>query len=315
MDASRMVFIAISAHFLGLFTGGFLVKDMPAAKKMMKRSSLVCLCGSLIFFADLPVLLLLVLGLIAYAAGLFVASWGYYMRSGTKSGERIKTAADVLIYSNILMIIINAVSVLLSAHIGLCLSIAALIGVQYFTTKLKTDRQPAEPFSARADAIGMLKPLGFLCLFVVVITINSGLMYEVINPAFANHEALVSFYWALPYIIALLIMRNLPKKINRTYALFVGIAMIGLSFVFFMVLDRSESSYLVIDTLMLGACGIFDLFWWSILGEMPRFKRESCEDIWHRTFCQRNRRIDRRSDRKRHLQRGSGIIIIPRLLL
>ena len=69
MDASRMVFIAISAHFLGLFTGGFLVKDMPAAKKMMKRSSLVCLCGSLIFFADLPVLLLLVLGLIAYAAG------------------------------------------------------------------------------------------------------------------------------------------------------------------------------------------------------------------------------------------------------
>ena len=190
------------------------------------------------------------------------------MRSGTKSGERIKTAADVLIYSNILMIIINAVSVLLSAHIGLCLSIAALIGVQYFTTKLKTDRQPAEPFSARADAIGMLKPLGFLCLFVVVITINSGLMYEVINPAFANHEALVSFYWALPYIIALLIMRNLPKKINRTYALFVGIAMIGLSFVFFMVLDRSESSYLVIDTLMLGACGIFDLFWWSILGEM-----------------------------------------------
>jgi DNA-binding CsgD family transcriptional regulator len=35
-----------------------------------------------------------------------------------------------------------------------------------------------------------------------------------------------------------------------------------------MFLDRSVLSYLVVDTLMLGACGVFDLFWWSILGEM-----------------------------------------------
>ena len=35
-----------------------------------------------------------------------------------------------------------------------------------------------------------------------------------------------------------------------------------------MLLGRSTSDYLMVDTLMLGACGIFDLFWWSILGEM-----------------------------------------------
>ena len=36
----------------------------------------------------------------------------------------------------------------------------------------------------------------------------------------------------------------------------------------FMLLGRTTSDYLIVDTLMLGACGIFDLFWWSILGEM-----------------------------------------------
>ena len=44
--------------------------------------------------------------------------------------------------------------------------------------------------------------------------------------------------------------------------------MIMASFIAFMLLDRSASSYLTVDTLMLGACGIFDLFWWSIIGEM-----------------------------------------------
>jgi len=44
--------------------------------------------------------------------------------------------------------------------------------------------------------------------------------------------------------------------------------MIGLSFIAFMILDRSALSYIVVNTLMLGACGVCDLFWWSILGEM-----------------------------------------------
>lgn len=93
-------------------------------------------------------------------------------------------------------------------------------------------------------------------------------MYHVFNPAFEHHQFLTSWYWAVPYIIALYIMRNLPAKSNRSYILNVAIAMIGLSFIFFMCLDRSALSYIIVDTLMLGACGVFDLFWWSILGEM-----------------------------------------------
>jgi len=49
-------------------------------------------------------------------------------------------------------------------------------------------------------------------------TINTGLMYQVINPAF-EHLA-VSWYWAVPYIIALAIMRNLPMKAKRSRIFF-----------------------------------------------------------------------------------------------
>ncbi len=98
-------------------------------------------------------------------------------------------------------------------------------------------------------------------------------MYQVQGPAFAHLEWLTSWYWAIPYIVALAVMRNLPPKTNRAYILFVAIAMIGFSFIAFLLLDRSWTSYLVVNTLMLGACGVYDLFWWSILGEMLELDR------------------------------------------
>jgi hypothetical protein len=89
-------------------------------------------------------------------------------------------------------------------------------------------------------------------------------MYQVVNPVFAHLEGLTSWYWAVPYIAALFVMRDLPRRINRTYILYVAIAMIGLSFIGFMILDRGAASYFLINTLMLGAFGIYDLFWWRI---------------------------------------------------
>ena len=74
-------------------------------------------------------------------------------------------------------------------------------------------------------------------------------------------------------IAALIILRSLPMKVNRSKMLYVGMAMIMTAFIGFMLLGRQGRDYLIVDTLMLGACGIFDLFWWSILGEMLDFTK------------------------------------------
>ena len=113
-----------------------------------------------------------------------------------------------------------------------------------------------------------VKPLAVLCLFILIITIDSGLMYHVLNPSFGHLQWLSSWYWAIPYIAGLYLMMRLARKAGRSHILYVAIAAIGLSFIAFLVLDRSVSSYLLINTLMLGSCGVCDLFWWSILGEM-----------------------------------------------
>ncbi|HOE56315.1 MAG TPA: LuxR C-terminal-related transcriptional regulator [Bacillota bacterium] len=273
IDSYSLAFGSTAAHFAGLFISGFLVKTIGAAKRLMLFSIVFCIGGSLLFFLPPSMLWYVSLVLMSFLSGACVAAWGFYFKKFTPSNERIKTAADALIYSNILMIVINASAILLSPYLGLTLSMLMLATAFFLQLRLpgNSKKDMENRIQETKKDINPAKPLGFLCLFIAVITINSGLMYQVVNPAFAHHKWLVSWYWAVPYIIALFIVRNLPPKTNRNYMLYIGIAMIGLSFIGFMMFDRSAPSYLFIDTLMLGACGVYDLFWWSILGEMLDF--------------------------------------------
>ena len=270
IDPQGLIFFTIAAHFLGLLSCGFFVKNIKIVKRIMIFSILSCILGSTIFFFSFSIIWYISLICTSFLSGISVGSWGFYFKAYTPSNERIKTAADVLIYSNILMIIINMIAINISPYIGLFVSIAMLMGAFLFALKLPSDYRTVNKDSSTEapKLLNPTKPLIFLCLFIVIITINSGLMYQVINPSFAHHKGLVSWYWAVPYIIALSVMKNLSPKFNRAYILYVAIAMIGFAFLSFMTLDRSAGSYLIVNTLMLGACGVYDLFWWSILGEM-----------------------------------------------
>ena len=270
IDPHTMIFGSITVHFAGLFLCGFIIKSMSAARRLIQVSIAYCIMSSSVFFFAPSILWTAALISSAFLAGCCVAAWGFYFKSCTPPTQRIKTAADGLIYSNILMILMNMTAIHLSPYAGLAFSILILWSALFFSARLPRNIQPMvviQPENVHKN-LSTVKPLLFLCLFITTITINSGLMYQVINPAFAHLEWLVSWYWAVPYIIALYIMKNLPGKTNRTYILYVAIAMIGLAFLAFMTLDRSAASYLLVNTLMLGACGVYDLFWWSILGEM-----------------------------------------------
>lgn len=270
ISAHSFVFGTMGAHFAGLLICGFFVRSMRTAKRLMLFSIAFCIAASGMFFLPPSFLWTAALLLAAFLVGCCVAAWGFYFKYCTPKDERIKTMADGLICSNLLMILLNITAIHISPHAGLGFSMLTLGAAFLFALRLpKNEVQENPPSSGQGEThAGKAGPLAFLCLFIMVITINSGLMYQVQGPAFAHLEWLTSWYWAVPYIIALFIMRNLPRKTNRAYILYVAIAMIGFSFIFFLLLGRSWTDYLVVNTLMLGACGVYDLFWWSILGEM-----------------------------------------------
>jgi DNA-binding CsgD family transcriptional regulator len=278
LNASSYILAGMITHFMGLLTCGQFVRSWAAAKKMMLGGMGVCLATAVPFFFTPSLLWMGGLIISGYASGCTVASWGYYLKAFTHKNERIKSCADVLIYSNLLMIAINVVAMNRSPFIGLSLSMFCLVIGIVFIWMLPTESvyQQDKTLKNKTQE-GIKNPLLLLCLFVFIITINSGLMYQVINPAFEHLTGLVSWYWAVPYIVALAIMRNLPMKAKRSRILYIGMAMIMGAFISFMLLGRNPADYLIVDTLMLGACGIFDLFWWSILGEMLDYSDNSAQ--------------------------------------
>ena len=279
-QSNTYIIAAIVAHFAGLLSCGLFIKTPSRAKSAMIIGMAICLIATAPFlFAPSP---LWFLGLVAagYASGCAVAAWGFFLKRFTPKDERIKSCADVLIFSNIIMIAINIIAINLSHIVGLLLSMLCLILGGALTTMLPAGTD-VEATAATAPETGrkspgvIRKPMLVLFLFVAVITVTSGLMYQVINPAFVHLTGLASWYWAVPYIVALAFMRNLSPKnrVQRSLFLYVGMGMIIAAFITFMLLGRGAVDYLVVDTLMLGACGIFDLFWWSIIGETLNYSQ------------------------------------------
>ena len=277
ISAQPIVLGAMAAHCAGLILCGFFVKNMRAAKRLMLFSIAFCIAASILFFLPPSFLWKAMLFLSSFLAGCCVAAWGFFLKNGTPKSERLGAIADMLVFCYILTIMLGKAANSISPYTGLGLSILTLGLAFYFALKLpiRVTEDEAASNEHKEQPASITRPLIFLCLFILVVAINGGLMFKVQYPAYAHLNWLTSWYWAVPYIVAVLILRKLPRKANRTYILFAAISMTGFSFIAYIVLDRSALSYLTVDTLMQGAFGIFNLFWWSILGEMLSFHKNA----------------------------------------
>lgn len=269
IDASNYILATIIAHLLGLLSCGLIARTQASAKRIMLISMAFCIIAALPFLFEQSNLWMIGMIVSGYASGCAVAAWGYFFRAFILKDKRVKSCAIVLISSNLLMIVVNVLATNLSAFIGLGLSMLSLL-IGIFLIGLLPMKGDNDQNIVQKDksSFKINSPLVLLCIFIFIITINSGLMYQVINPAFEHLTGLTSWYWALPYIVSLAIMSRLSMKTKHSVVLYIGMAMIIGAFISFMLLGRGISDYLIVDTLLLGACGIFDLFWWSILGEI-----------------------------------------------
>lgn len=263
------IFAAIVAHFLGLFLCGWIIRSQKIIQRVMFSSIIIC------FLATLPFLVLPSIywgiGLIfsGFSGGCLMSTLGHYLKKYIKKEHRFKTIADILILSNLLMVIIYCVDLYLSSFVGLLLSLLCLLGGLVFLSLLIRESNYILEVDVQAvSEYGVKQPLQILFIFVFVITINSGLMYQVINPIFNQLSDLIIWYWAVPYIIAIGIMRNIPSDAKQSPYLYIALIMLMSAFVGFVFLEQNLVGYLIINTLMLGSFGVFDLFWWSILGEI-----------------------------------------------
>lgn len=269
LSFSTLIFGAIGANFLGMLLCPFFLASRKEVKKLYLGSLGFYVVLLPMFFFPPNALWLPFILVASFLAGGLVSGWGFFLRDTVPKKDRMKVLCDLLILSNVVMLLLNVSVVFISPVASLWVSMGLLLLALYLSNGLEVEESlGVVQGKVNGEGKSPLFPLVYLILFITLITVNSGLMYQVVVPSFAHLDTLTSWYFPVPYMGALLFLRFLPKGLFLKDFLYVAVAMMGLSFVAFMVTEPTVLGYFLVNTLMLSSFGIFDLFWWSILGEM-----------------------------------------------
>ncbi|MEM5768997.1 MAG: LuxR C-terminal-related transcriptional regulator [Bacillota bacterium] len=267
MDSYRLLTGSLFMQMVGLLAGGLFIRSMKASRTVLLFAIPFCmLCTAVFLF---PVYELWVVSLFACSAasGACIASCGYFLRGSTVAGQRFRVVANIIVIISVMKLLINGLVLYVSANAGVILLTAVLGTAWYFSFHLHKFHEGEFPHPSY-DRKRFAQALLLLCLFISISTIDFGIMILTIMPAYQHISWLSSWYWLLPYVGAALAMKRIPALVERNNMLFIALGMIGLGFILFLVLGQSLIGYLVVFTLMMGAWAMFDVFWWSMLGEM-----------------------------------------------
>lgn len=263
--------LAMTCHLAGLLAAGAFIKNGPHAQKIMRIMLIVCACTTPFFVLNNQVIASAVIIVVAFASGTAVACWGAFYFSCFEDNNRLEGMANSLILANILMMITGLVATYISALAGFVLSLSYLIIAIVVLHRNKFERN--EKYEADLKDVNLRVTTFLFFAFIVVITINSGLMYGVFNTEYLAFEKLTAWYWVLPYLVALFIMKKLSFRKSSNLYIYFAIVMMIAGFILNMLLEIKPASYIIIDSLLLGAAGILDLFWASIVGSSFKYIR------------------------------------------
>lgn len=134
---------------------------------MMLGAMGLCLAATIPFFFPPSSLWLVGLIVSGYFSGCAVAAWGFFLRAYTPKNEYIKSCADVLIYSNLLMIAVNVVAMNRSTFIGLGFSMLCLVIGMVFIWMLPLEQENEQNKAFKNKTHGGIKnQLILLCFFL-----------------------------------------------------------------------------------------------------------------------------------------------------
>lgn len=263
IDGFQMNSITVFCHFAGLLSGQFLSRTMVQAKRFV----LMAIGATLLLSVGLPwiskSLWVLIIPAVSYLTGCVVSSSAHFLKGAIPIEERSQTVVKLLIYGNVVLVVSAVLAINLHAMISFLVIQAALVVSLYATYRIDTTKERMMPLMPSGQR-SVFQTFWILFVFIFVITINSGIMFQVIYPYFASFELLTSLYTNLPYILAIYLLYRYLKH-NKFFILYVGLALWGLTFILFAFVPATEWGFVIICSLMLFAAGIFDLFWWSIM--------------------------------------------------
>lgn len=267
VESAGTLDISLIMLVVGLVAGGIFIRSIQTAKRVLLVSIPLCILLTVTFLFETYAIWMITLAACAATAGMCITACGHFIQQEIEPDNRFRAAAEMLICISIFRMVISNISLYISMQAGITFILLILGGAWYLALRMLTGANK-KSYPRVFDKKVAQKALWVLFLFITIVAIDYGIMTQIISPKYHSYDWLTSWYWLVPYGGAAYLMRQTKKADNRNNLLYVAIGLIGFGFVLFLMMDYSISSYLIVNTVMMGAWAIFDVFWWSKLAEM-----------------------------------------------
>lgn len=267
VECTGILDISLIMLVVGLVAGGISIRTIEAAKKVLIVSIPLCIILTVAFLFQTYSIWTFLMGVCAIIAGMCITACGHLIQKEIEPDNRFRTAAEAIIYISTLKMLLHNISLYISMQMGIGF-VLIILGAAWFLALRKLNFEYKKSYPYIFDKKKGMKALLVLFLFIMIVAIDFGIMTLIVNPKYNSFDWLTSWYWLLPYAAAAYFMIRIRKSEIRSNLLYISVGMIGFGFLLFLVTDQSIVSYLAVNTVMMAAWAIYDVFWWSTLAGM-----------------------------------------------
>lgn len=267
-------YFAVSHAFSFLLLGVVLPVKINWQKAMPWCASF---CLFLTLFFVLPVvsgnqvLINILFVLMGVASAAYILGWILPYSLFLNGPHRTSFMALVIIKSNVIYLLFNLATGFLPVEMIMIGLAIPLIGAAVASARIDKIN-PAVPIPRPHDNQKFSAAfLVLLCLFVFGVFLSGGLMYSIIHPTFSSFADVSLIFRSAPYILVLILLLWKATRSNDQFIVYLGISLLGLSYVFFALLADSFAGYLITESLIQSAFAILDLFLWVLLADFALF--------------------------------------------
>lgn len=269
-DFDTLVLSTIVAHIIGYLFFIVIIRN-PSSATIVIRFGLLALIASalMLMFTSWSITLFLYFLSSFIASGIMVGL-AYHIKYCIKSSQRFNMMAVILITSNIGLFILTEIETLFDSMVSIWFAFGLLV-VSFFCSfymeRVHINVDVKHKHSSKLHA-HTKRDLYLLSLLIFIITINGGLMYQVIVPSYVELGEIVRRVWLWPYMIGVGMFLFFFTAFNKGTTLILAVAILGFSFVGYLVAPISVLSFLIVIFLLMIPLGALDLFWWGTLAQM-----------------------------------------------
>ena len=259
--------LLLSTLFLFSFSAGvFLLPKFTKALggKLWRVISISAVILLLLF----PSLEFFMQGFVMVLIGLFssrvVLLWSINYLCENSSVSYGKFFTTILFQSYTLLYVFNAISPILNRAISIFFPVTgfSLLFVVFGST--------SKPVAKNMD-LAHVPPLKYL-FPIFLIYISAGITYSGIYPEIAKFAFYDRYYNVLPFLASLPIVFFVHKKRNVKTLLWIGISLLGFSFLF-NIYELQLWNYLIVQTLLQAGWAFMNSFVWLFASDIARMNR------------------------------------------